>query len=415
VLRETTFARTALGLIAIHCVVDAVLVIEPGTSVGSRLPAAVVCAAALGTLAFAYPRMRPGLRASLSAIVGVLGLVSGIAGMVESESRAIPTTLAAIVAGATLVVLAVRTAWSSRKHSGRPVLRRTLIGLGAVLVAFELVLPVSVGIVATHRPESDVSVVAGARPVKLRTSDSLTITARYVPSRNGAAVIVAPDSSWTQDHVEMLRRHGYGVLAIDTRGRGTSQGEPNAYGWDSWRDISAGAEFLARRPEVDDARIGGLGLSVGGEQMIDAAAADPRIRAVVTDGAGERSIREVVERGLAAALVLPQQAVLTTAVALFSGSTPPPSLSDQVAELSPRPLLLIEAGQGNGGEERNADYFRSAGEPKEHWIVPGATHTHAIDQSRAQYERRVIGFFDQSLAPASERSESSSRISSPSR
>ena len=49
-------------------------------------------------------------------------------------------------------------------------------------------------------------------------------------------------------------------------------------------------------------RIGGIGFSVGGEQLLEAAARNHRLRAVVADGAGERSLREVWLRGAAAAL-----------------------------------------------------------------------------------------------------------------
>ena len=73
------------------------------------------------------------------------------------------------------------------------------------------------------------------------------------------------------------------------------------------------------QPRVDPQRIGALGLSVGGEQVIDAAASDRRLRAVVSEGAGERSIRETLLFGAPAALVIPQQAILTAAVAVFSG------------------------------------------------------------------------------------------------
>ena len=74
----------------------------------------------------------------------------------------------------------------------------------------------------------------------------------------------------------MLARHGYGVLLFDRRGEGESEGDPNAFGWQGERDIHAAVAFLQRRSDVDPARIGGIGLSVGGEMMIEAAAESPR-------------------------------------------------------------------------------------------------------------------------------------------
>ena len=80
-------------------------------------------------------------------------------------------------------------------------------------------------------------------------------------------------------------------------------------------------------------RIGGVGLSVGGEMLLEAAATNPGLQAVVSDGAGERSLRESATRGAAAALVLPLQAVQTAAVAVLSGDLPPEGLQDLVPRI----------------------------------------------------------------------------------
>ena len=55
-------------------------------------------------------------------------------------------------------------------------------------------------------------------------------------------------------------------------------------GWWGEVDVPAAVTFLAAREEIDDARIGVVGLSMGGEQAIGALAVDPRIRVVVAEG-----------------------------------------------------------------------------------------------------------------------------------
>ncbi len=51
-----------------------------------------------------------------------------------------------------------------------------------------------------------------------------------------------------------------------------------------------------------------------------------------------------------------------------------------------------------GGEnERQPKYYAAAGEPKAIWEVPGAKHTDGIEARPAEYERRVVGFFDRAL------------------
>ena len=83
----------------------------------------------------------------------------------------------------------------------------------------------------------------------------------------------------------MLARHGYGVLLFDRRGEGESEGDPNVFGWKGERDVRAAVAFLQSRPDVDPDRIGAIGLSVGGEMLIEAGAESDGPAAIVSDGA----------------------------------------------------------------------------------------------------------------------------------
>lgn len=149
-----------------------------------------------------------------------------------------------------------------------------------------------------------------------------------------------------------------------------------------------------------DSGIGAIGYSVGGEMLLQAAAENPQLKAVVSEGAGIRSIREELLYGARGIPALPGQAVQTAALALLSGTAPPPSLRDLVAKIAPRPVFFIYAGHGTGGEDLNRDYYRAAGEPKPLWRVPDAHHTHGYQTAPHDYERRVISFFDRSLLRA---------------
>jgi hypothetical protein len=59
--------------------------------------------------------------------------------------------------------------------------------------------------------------------------------------------------------------------------------------------------------------------------------------------------------------------------------------------------MLIEAGHGQGGETLNPLYFEQAREPKKYWLIPEAGHTGGLEMRPAEYERRVISFFDRAL------------------
>ena len=86
------------------------------------------------------------------------------------------------------------------------------------------------------------------------------------------------------------------------------------FGWDDANDIDAAVTWLQHRPEVRGGRIGGIGFSVGGEMMLQAAASNKGLRAVVSEGAGFRSVREDVQRGPQGWFTLPQAAVQTAAI-----------------------------------------------------------------------------------------------------
>jgi hypothetical protein len=230
--------------------------------------------------------------------------------------------------------------------------------------------------------------------VAVTTSDSLGLAAWYVPSTNRAAVVLFPGAGRAKE-AHMLIRHGYGVLLLEPRGQGGSEGD--IVRWAGDRDLLAGAAYLQSRPDVDPDRIGGLGFSIGGENLVEAAAKSTAFKAVVSEGAGER-VGEADASGPAALLVAPSQAVMTAAVTIFSNHRPPPPIVDRIGRIAPRSILLIYAEPGMGGEAtRQLKYLAAAGEPNAIWKVPGSKHTGGIDARPAEYERRVVGFFDRSL------------------
>ncbi len=90
-------------------------------------------------------------------------------------------------------------------------------------------------------------------------------------------------NQWSRDIAEELVRHGVAVLLTDKRGAGASGGDWRTAGFsDLAADALAGAEFLARRSDIDAGRIGVVGLSQGGQVAPLAAASSDRIAFVVS-------------------------------------------------------------------------------------------------------------------------------------
>lgn len=309
--------------------------------------------------------------------------------------------LAAIVAASIwLAIAAFRRWWPTHGRRGHWVLRRVLLVLGSVVLLYWTVVPIVVALLATQSSganEVAIDMGPGTDEVEIETSDGLKLSGSYVPSRNGMSVLTFPSREATAAESQMLAQRGYGVLALDMRGEGGSEGDRNAYGWGADADVKAGVDFLAESESVD--KVGGLGLSVGGEQLIEAAAEDERIAAVVSEGAGERSVRETLIRGPAAALAIPQAFVLTTAVAAITGEKAPAALDELASQVAPRRLLLINAVDGSGGEDLNSSYFEAAGDPKDLWTLSSGGHTGGFAAEPAEYERRVTDAFESQLSP----------------
>lgn len=406
---ETVLGAGAILVVALHVVDDRFLQPQPGTSAGDHLVSGLVPLTALLLFAAFYPRLRAGWRGSLAILFGVFGVVTGIEAVYYLQAGSLSgddyTGLLAIPAGLLLVGLGVRTLWCSRRSEGsrrRRYLRRVLTAVAVAVGAYVVVVPFLISYVFTHAARAFVPadrVGAAHEEVSFTTSDGLRLRGWYVPSKNGAAVISFPGRKGTQKPARILAQHGYGVLLFDRRGEGESEGDPNAFGWGGYRDVDAAVRFLERRADVEPGRIGGIGLSVGGEMMLEATARNHKLDAMVSEGAGERSIREFFDMTPTSKWPgLPSFAAISAGASLFSDGVPPPSLKDLSARISPTPVFFIYGEHGQAGERNlNPQYYAAAGAPKLIWEVPGSGHVGGLDAQPEEYERRVVGFFNRTL------------------
>lgn len=394
----------ASALVALHAATDSFFAPEQGTRWSDHLVPGTATLVVIAAMVAVFRSARPGTRAVLALVLGALALEGAALAVVDARSVGVRgddwTGFLLAPAGLALLLLGIVLLWWSRKPTGRRWLRRGGLAAAGVAGVYCVVVPLAMAIVATHRPRQPVSAVALGRPyrqVTISTADGLRLAGWYVRSNNGAAVISYPTRKGKLQQARMLIRHGYGVLLLDARGYDGSEGAPNAFGWGETKDIDAAVAWLRRQPDVHDGRVGGIGYSVGGEMMLQAAAENEHLRAVISEGAGIRSIREELLHGAAGIAALPAQAVATTAITLLSGTSPPPALDDLVRTISPRPIFLIYAEHGRGSEELNRTFYRVAAQPKQIWRVKGAGHTGGYDADPAGYERRVIAFLNQWL------------------
>jgi len=249
-----------------------------GGSIGWGLVRVAAVAGAASVLLYGIWHGGPLRRAVSALIAGCAGTVAGagIGGGHLAKSVVTLTTVLGLVMLAAGVVLLVA--------GGAGVVRAVhrwwrLLALPAAYILFQfLLLPLAVAVYATNAPPTTLGSESPARyglsyeDVSLHARDGVMLSAWYVRSANRAAVVVLHGSGSTRTDVlaqaAVLARHGYGVLLPDARGHGRSQGHAMEFGWYGNRDVDAAVTYLALRPDVDPARIGVLGESMGGEQAL---------------------------------------------------------------------------------------------------------------------------------------------------
>jgi uncharacterized protein len=241
--------------------------------------------------------------------------------------------------------------------------------------------------------------------VEFETADGVVLSGWYIPSRNGAAVVLMHGSGSTRsgvlDQAVVLAENGFGVLLFDARGHGRSDGRAMDFGWYGEVDASAAVTFLQAQRDVNDERIAAIGMSMGGEQAIGAAAADPRIRVVIAEGATNRTAADKAwlseEFGWRGAV---QERIewLTYGIAdALTAANQPITLREAVAAAAPRPVLLIAAGAVENEPLSGRYIQRGSPDTVELWVVPDTGHTAALDTHPAEWEQRVTAFLAAAL------------------
>jgi pimeloyl-ACP methyl ester carboxylesterase len=344
----------------------------------------------------------------LALSLGFLALIPGatihLAGVIKNDEfvRSDYTGLAMALAGLALGVLgAVQLTRAIPRKRYRP-----LMIPAALLSLLVFILPIALAVYVTHVPRYVIEpqdLGAPYEEVSFETSDGLTLRGWYVPSKNGAAVAVVHGSGGSRnrpvEHVRMLIRNGYGVLVFDVRGHGESDGGGQALGWGAHPDAAAAAAFLESRDDVEPGRIGLLGLSMGAEIAVTAAAEDDSYAAIVADGPSGRTFADARDSDVPTVnkfLEYGGSFVAEYAVAALSTTMPPPALTSLSARIE-EPVLYIASGEVGFERTLVTKIAERSGGPSELWVIDGAGHTEGLKNFPQAYEQRVIKFFDRLL------------------
>jgi fermentation-respiration switch protein FrsA (DUF1100 family) len=257
-----------------------------------------------------------------------------------------------------------------------------------------------------HPPRAQITQTAAewdiidAEDVTLVTTDGLMLRGWYIPSQNGAAVILGHGHAGNRQamlpYARMLVNHGYGALLFDWRAHGESDGDTVTLGDTEVQDFEAAFNYVASRPDVEEGRIGVLGLSMGASIMIEGVARNPGVRSGVFE-APYTTVEDVTRHRLGGLSVL-LPLVIAIGENETGGDVDVVRPIDEICAISPRPILLIYGSEDSLISPETADEMSAAAcDPKQVWIVDGGGHTDTITLMPAEYENRVIAFFDDAL------------------
>ncbi len=199
-------------------------------------------------------------------------------------------------------------------------------------------------------------------------------------------------------YAKFLLSSGFSVVMMDARAHGESGGTISTYGHVERYDVKAVMDALTASEPVDHAYA--LGESMGAAVALQAAAVDPRIEAVVAEGAF-RNLHEVMfdYAGLRWSAFLGKTLFRPAAILAvheaeqqagfkFDDVSPEASVSERKF-----PIMLISGLSDHNIPKRHAEAIYSAASgPKELWLVPKAHHQGALQTAPQEFQQRVLRF-----------------------
>lgn len=284
--------------------------------------------------------------------------------------------------------------------------------------------------------------------------------AGFDATRKYAAIVVTHPFGGVKEqtsglYAQHLAEQGFITLAYDASYQGESGGQPRLMEVPAQRldDISCAIDFLVKHSQVDAGRIGSLGICAGGSYALCNATTEMRVKAVAAvstfnlgearrEGMGTISYEERMKRLRDAAEARSREArgeairlvpVVPDSAAGFTETTPqlyregydyyrtpraqhpnspnryvlsslPLQMAffpfDQLDTISPRPLLVI-AGSKADTLFWSQDVIKKAKDPKELYIVDGASHMDMYDRPQfvTPAVAKLTAFFGRHLAP----------------
>lgn len=249
--------------------------------------------------------------------------------------------------------------------------------------------------------------------------DGVRLSGAYFRARTAARVGVLIycheflSDLWSfQPYIDHLRDVGFDIFSFDFRNHGESESQPD-YEPLQWvsdrevRDLRGALRYLRSRPDRDPAGYGLFGVSRGGTAALFAAADEPDVWGVITDGAFPTRGTMVPYIVRWAEIYVPAKWIRTIVphwvyeiLAWIARRRSERRLGcrfqnveSAVSRLAPRPWLMIHGlRDAYIGPEIARSLFAYGDGPKDLWLVSDAKHNRCRQTEPVAYAERVLAF-----------------------
>jgi uncharacterized protein len=239
--------------------------------------------------------------------------------------------------------------------------------------------------------------------LQLRTSDNVRLASTFLAGNGTSACVLVLHGNGTSRagvaHVmRMLQSAGYGVMAIDFRGHGTSQATQSTAGYNERLDANAG--FDAMQAKCPNRKTAIYGFSLGGAAALLGTAAE-RTDALVLDAVYsdiETAVSVRIKRvlgGVGNIIVTP---VLMKALEIRTGIDRAKMRPVDAAARVTAPTLLLAGGSDDRAPVSGSQAMQARMRGKTQLIVvPGANHGAISNVMGAEFGKTILAFLAESL------------------
>ena len=245
--------------------------------------------------------------------------------------------------------------------------------------------------------------------ISFSTRDGLKLKGWFLPSAGGDKRTILMCHGMTDNKGLLLKQThflnkvgGFNLVYFDFRAHGESEGTITTTGGLETIDFDAAMAWLRlNKPELIG-NVGAFGLSMGATVIVVSMPKHPDLRCAVVESPFT-DYRTVIKRWFWNNVKVPYYPLVALTIMIVRSrlKSPEIALFNPVASatlISPRPLLVI------GGEldllmppEDVKLIYSAAGEPKQLWMVPDASHTMCREAAGPEYDTRLLDFYSRHL------------------